>query len=32
LRGATVTQCATFKEIPGVAPDLMRDYDLATLG
>jgi hypothetical protein len=23
---------ATFKEIPGNAPDIMRDYDLATLG
>ena len=23
---------ATFKEIPGTAPDVMRDYDLATLG
>ena len=23
---------ATFKEIPGIAPDIMRDYDLATLG
>ena len=26
------TQPATFKEIPGNAPDVMRDYDLATLG
>src|ERR1700691_3922632 len=23
---------ATFKEIPGIAPDVTRDYDLATLG
>ncbi len=23
---------ATFEEMPGVAPDVMRDYDLATLG
>ncbi len=23
---------ATFKEMPGTAPDVMRDYDLATLG
>ncbi len=28
----TNTQRATFKEIPGVAPDVMRDYDLAALG
>jgi Alpha/beta hydrolase domain len=27
-----ITQHATFKEIPGVAPDIMRDYDLTTLG
>ena len=27
-----ITQRATFKEIPGIAPDIMRDYDLATLG
>jgi hypothetical protein len=26
------TQQATFNEIPGVAPDIMRDYSLATLG
>ena len=26
------TPLATFKEIPGQAPDIMRDYDLATLG
>ena len=26
------TQQATFKEMPGVAPDVTRDYDLATLG
>jgi hypothetical protein len=26
------TQQATFKEMPGAAPDIMRDYDLATLG
>ena len=32
--GTTVatTQQAIFKEIPGIAPDIMRDYDLATLG
>ncbi len=28
----TSPQHAVFKEIPGVAPDVMRDYDLATLG
>ena len=28
----TNTVPATFKEIPGQAPDIMRDYDLATLG
>lgn len=27
-----ITQRATFKEIPGLAPDVMRDYDFATLG
>jgi hypothetical protein len=26
------TQQATFNEMPGIAPDIMRDYDLATLG
>jgi hypothetical protein len=26
------TTSASFKEIPGQAPDIMRDYDLATLG
>ena len=26
------TPRASFKEIPGQAPDIMRDYDLATLG
>jgi hypothetical protein len=26
------TRKAIFKEIPGIAPDIMRDYDLATLG
>jgi hypothetical protein len=26
------TEQATFKEISGIAPDIMRDYDLATLG
>src|SRR5271166_350118 len=32
--GTTVatTQQATFMEILGIAPDIMRDYDLATLG
>jgi hypothetical protein len=32
--GTTVatSQPATFKEIPGIAPDIMRDYDLETLG
>ena len=28
----TSPQHAVFKEMPGVAPDVMRDYDLATLG
>ncbi len=28
----TTAQQTTFKVIPGVAPDIMRDYDLATLG
>ncbi len=28
---ATMQQ-ATLKQIPGIAPDIMRDYDLATLG
>ncbi|MGP0028977.1 MAG: alpha/beta hydrolase domain-containing protein [Acidimicrobiales bacterium] len=28
----TSTRRATFEEIPGSAPDIMRDYDLATLG
>ncbi len=27
-----ITQRATFKEMPGVAPDIMRDYDLSALG
>jgi hypothetical protein len=27
-----ITPRATFKEIPGMAPDVMRDYDLAALG
>ncbi len=27
-----VTRKAVFKEMPGTAPDVMRDYDLATLG
>jgi Alpha/beta hydrolase domain len=26
------TRTAAFKEMPGTAPDVMRDYDLATLG
>jgi Alpha/beta hydrolase domain len=26
------TRTAVFKEMPGAAPDVMRDYDLATLG
>jgi hypothetical protein len=26
------TQQATFKELPGTAPDIMRDHDLAALG
>ena len=26
------TMATTFKEMPGAAPDIMRDYDLATLG
>ena len=26
------TMATTFKEMPGAAPDVMRDYDLATLG
>ena len=26
------TRNAEFKEMPGAAPDVMRDYDLATLG
>ncbi len=28
----TSTREAAFREIPGAAPDVMRDYDLATLG
>ena len=27
-----LTNRATFTEIPGAAPDIMRDYDLAVLG
>ena len=28
----TINDRAVFGEIPGIAPDIMRDYDLATLG
>ena len=29
---ASTREPAAFREMPGVAPDIMRDYDLATLG
>ena len=28
----TTTGRASFREMPGTAPDIMRDYDLAVLG